>query len=206
MKTYIRLFGPELKSAIERLEDLSIIHEELVHQKSYLPLLDSSRDEDHLKILQQGHIFIGSYDFVFTWKQPPSDKDLNNLITEIDASFKDLSVHYTITTVPEDSISPETYVKLPEDWHSEHVKAISFLVIYGPPLLELFSELDKLSEQLSKDHTLPVKEGQRIRGRYDFGFAWTQKPSTAMILELTTRLDDVFRPRNAFYSIETINT
>ncbi len=206
MKTYIRLFGPGLKSAIERLEDLSIIHEELVHQKSYLPLLEPSKDEDHLRILQQGHVFVGSYDFVFTWKESPSEKDINALITEIDASFKDVSARYTITTVPDESTSPETYVKIPEDWNEDSIQAISYLTVFGPPLLDVLTELENMAKHVASEQSLPIEDGRMIIGRYDFAFAWKKQPTTEEVLKLTQLLDEVFQPRKAMYSIDTMTS
>ncbi len=204
MKTYVRLFGPDLKSAIERLEDLVIIHDELVQHKSYLPLLESSQDEDHLKILQQGHLLIGSYDFIFSWKQVPSSEEIDDLVAEIDASFKDLAVHYTIVTVPDEKTSPETYLKLPNEWNLKDIEAISYLTVYGPPLLEILKKLEDISDVIVKEGKLPLMGGSKVIGRFDFAFAWKEKPSPPQILRLTTLLDDTFQEKNALYSIDTV--
>lgn len=84
--SYIKIYGPPMLEAVERLEELA----------KQLPTI--SKGKISKDVLVGGETLIGDYDFAFEWKQEPTGKVLRRLIFNIDEIFKDLDCRYTITT------------------------------------------------------------------------------------------------------------
>ena len=84
--SYIKIYGPPMLEAVEKLEDLA----------KELPTI--SKGKISKDVLLGGETLIGDYDFAFEWKQEPNAKVLKRLIFNIDEIFKDLDCRYTITT------------------------------------------------------------------------------------------------------------
>jgi hypothetical protein len=84
--SYIKIYGPPILEAIERLDELA----------KKLPSI--SKGKISKDILVGGESIIGDYDFAFEWKKEPTEKVINRLIFNIDEIFKDLDCRYTVTT------------------------------------------------------------------------------------------------------------
>ena len=84
--SYIKVYGPPMLEALERLEELA----------NKLPTISKGKISED--VIVGGESIIGDYDFAFEWKTEPTEKVLNRLIFNIDEIFKDLDCRYTITT------------------------------------------------------------------------------------------------------------
>lgn len=94
MRTYIKMYGPPLLSALEVLDKLgssaqiiSIVHD---------PEICIGNRCD--RIVNSGERIVGDYDFYFEWLKNPSLEQLNGLIQGIDDALEPLGCKYTVTT------------------------------------------------------------------------------------------------------------
>jgi hypothetical protein len=93
MMSKIKIYGPPIGKAVVELQKLA----------NDLPNIF----EGHIGsgVIPSGEAIVGDYDFVFHWSKKPNEKQLIELINDIDDVLKDLGCRYSITTV-EDSRYP----------------------------------------------------------------------------------------------------
>ena len=89
------------------------------------------------------------------------------------------------------------------------MKKISYIKIYGPPILEAVESLEDLAENLptiskgkiSKDILVG---GASILGDYDFSFEWKKEPTEKTIRRLIFNIDEIFKDLDCRYTITTV--
>jgi hypothetical protein len=116
MRSYIKIYGPPILSAIKALEKVALdmpevsIMDTIIAQglpafgneavvASYFASLGAEVPvERRGKIISRSGELLGEYDFFFEWFKDPSIEDLNKLISKIDEALAPLGCKYTITT------------------------------------------------------------------------------------------------------------
>ena len=86
MESKIKIYGPPVDKAITELQRLV----------KELPTI-SEGGMSH-SMIPSGETLMGDFDFVFRWAKEPNEKQLRELITQIDKALKNLGCRYTITT------------------------------------------------------------------------------------------------------------
>ncbi len=84
--SYIKIYGPPILEAIERLEKLA----------NQLPTISKAKISKDVIVV--GEPIMGDYDFAFEWEKEPTDALVKRLIFNIDEIFKDLNCRYSVTT------------------------------------------------------------------------------------------------------------
>lgn len=115
MKSYIKIYGPPVLKAIQKLQALAIETPEVCIMDTIIandiPRF-MERDQVMRYFEQYGQISVercdnlisasrgtlGEYDFVYDWFTPPTGDQVNELIGKIDETLADLGCKYTITT------------------------------------------------------------------------------------------------------------
>jgi hypothetical protein len=127
MNSYIKIFGPPLLKAVRELEKVAIEIPEVCIMDFVISSeispglakdLGGNSVESHnlisdyffngtstripvercQTIISRTSISMGEYDFRFEWRKKPTMKEVEELITRIDAALSPLGVRYTITT------------------------------------------------------------------------------------------------------------
>lgn len=114
MKTYVKIYGPPLKEALDELQKIAgqmpkISHYHFLVGYAGAPVTPTVMGEPyptapgvvekvtHPLISKSGHT-LGEYDFFFEWKDEPTWNEMRELISKIDKSFTTLGCKYTLTT------------------------------------------------------------------------------------------------------------
>ena len=84
----------------------------------------------------------------------------------------------------------------------------SKIKIYGPPIDQAISELQKLAEDLpsiSNGNLASgiIPSGETLVGDFDFVFHWTKKPDEKQLRELIRKIDEVLKDIGCRYTITT---
>jgi hypothetical protein len=87
MKSYIKLYGPSVSEGLKAMRKLA----------EELPMLSKGAISE--KTLYGSEELVGEYDFAFIWKEKPSHKDLNTLITQLDEFLGETNCRYSIVTM-----------------------------------------------------------------------------------------------------------
>ncbi len=88
------------------------------------------------------------------------------------------------------------------------MKKVSYIKIYGPPMLEPIERLEDLAKKLptiskgkiSKDILMGA---ETLIGDYDFAFEWKEEPTEKTIRRLIFNIDEVFKDLDCRYTITT---
>ncbi len=202
LKSFIKLYGPGLSLAIEKLTEFVDVHEKLSRYEPRLPTL--STEEPHfVHSLKFGEFLFGEYDFAFSWNEDPTTEDVLSLIEEIDTMFleSDFNIHYSISTlkVPENSNKQPSWFMLPPEWLPDDDRfAVSWFQLIGPPLEVGLRKLNLLLHSLEKIH-----QGGIVFGRYDYAMVWKEIPTKQDIIDITKQIDGAFSDINVLYSLST---
>ena len=86
MESKIKIYGPPIDKAITELQKLA---------KKLPTILEGGMSHS---MMPSGETLMGDFDFVFRWAKEPNEKQLRELITQIDKALKNLGCRYTITT------------------------------------------------------------------------------------------------------------
>lgn len=115
MKSYIKIYGPPVLKAIQKLQALAIETPEVCIMDTVIAQ-DIPRFNERTQVMsffeQYGEIsvercdniiskssgMLGEYDFVYEWFTAPTGDQVNELIGKIDEALADLGCKYTITT------------------------------------------------------------------------------------------------------------
>ncbi|UCE13843.1 MAG: hypothetical protein JSV04_01385, partial [Candidatus Heimdallarchaeota archaeon] len=109
MKSNVRLYGPRIPEAIDRLTTLA-------NEINDLPISD-------------GEVTFGKYDFVFNWKEDPKPQPLWKLLEKIDDTLTGLPAKYSLTTE-----SRHTSRVTAEMGKKTRHTIFSFIRIHGPSI------------------------------------------------------------------------
>ena len=91
MRSYIKLYGPNLEKALKALEDLLSKEEKVVGAETIYPAKPRG-------LFSSSKVTVGEYDFVFEWIESPTVEDITALISDIDDALTPTKCKYTITT------------------------------------------------------------------------------------------------------------
>ena len=91
MESKIKIIGPPIGEAITELQKLA----------KALPTISGGALSHSM--IPTGETLMGDFDFVFHWTKEPDEKQLMELIAQIDETLKDLGCRYTITTSKDSS-------------------------------------------------------------------------------------------------------
>ena len=88
------------------------------------------------------------------------------------------------------------------------MEKISYIKIYGPPLLEAVEGLERLAKglpsiskgKISKDVLIG---GETLIGDYDFAFEWKKEPTEKVLRRLIFNIDEIFKDLDCRYTITT---
>jgi hypothetical protein len=175
----LRIFGPGLPEAIERLKELE---KKVVDQ---LPI-------------EKGVVNIGPYDYIFYWKKPPTPEPLLALIRQIDDAFTGTTARYSITT--------EGYYtrRLTAEIDRRALNTIfSFIRIQGPSLTKALKAIESVVDEVENTNTLESLKSSVLVGEWDYAFEWDHFPSLDEIHDLLSAIDKLVAPTGAKYSITT---
>ena len=113
MKSYIKIYGPPIGSAIKALEKISIdMHEVCIMSTdlaisppmegeplaNYFGGLGEISEQRCGNIISKSRESLGEYDFFFEWFKKPTMNDLHALMEKVDDALTEVGVRYTITT------------------------------------------------------------------------------------------------------------
>ena len=91
MESKIKIYGPPTDKAITELQKLA----------EKLPSI--SKGNLSRSIIPSGETLMGDFDFVFHWAKEPDEKQLRQLIFNIDEALRDIGCRYTVTTTGDSS-------------------------------------------------------------------------------------------------------
>jgi len=112
LKTYIKLYGPQILEALKALEDVAKKFEKkypgikyfywvssyAIGEEGLTPTPTTELRVEAIKLLSESGWSLGDYDFFFEWIKPPTFEQLKELIEEIDKALSKLRCKYTVTT------------------------------------------------------------------------------------------------------------
>ncbi len=184
MLSEIKLFGPQIHNALEKLVNLSDTLEEHSSLKS--------------KVFSHGKAIIGPVDFTFEWTSEPTIVELLELVTLIDESFLGLKSRYTITTKDDKNIDIEEAI---EDTPNG---AYSFFKFFGPRISVALEAMNTLVDQLPllREGTINNKPLTLI-GEFDFAIQWIRYPETDEIISFLKEVDNVLALSGVWYTVTT---
>jgi len=91
LESKIKIYGPPIDKAIDKLLKLA----------KDLPTI--SEGNLSRSIIPSGETIMGDFDFVFHWAKDPDEKQLRELISQIDAALNGIGCRYTVTTTVDSS-------------------------------------------------------------------------------------------------------
>jgi hypothetical protein len=115
LNSYIKIYGPPVLKAIQKLQALAIDTPEVcimdtviardiprftqrTQVMSYFAQFGELSVERCDNLISKSSGTLGEYDFVYEWFIPPTGDQVNELIGKIDEALADLGCKYTITT------------------------------------------------------------------------------------------------------------
>ncbi len=180
----IKLLGPQIHTAIEKLAQLS----ETLKEHSSLKT----------KVYSHGKAIMGEIDFTFEWISTPTIEDLMELVFLIDHSFEGLLTRYTITTKNKEITNLEEIIETTPNI------AYSLLKFYGPSISEAIQAMNRLVDQtpLLREGIIDNKPLTLI-GEFDFALQWSRYPETDEIISFLEKIDEILAPTGVWYTITT---
>jgi len=183
MKSNIRLYGPQIPTAISALEKLT----KNIIAKKDLPI-------------SKGEAVMGKFDFTFTWIEDPSPKPLLSLLERIDESLENLPTKYSITT--------ESHITSRERLFSDIGRDIkntiySFIRIHGPSISKAIRAIEEVVSCLETTNTLESLKSSVLIGEFDYAFEWDHMPTVNELNEVLKAIDEKVESTGALYTITT---
>jgi len=102
LKSYIKLYGPSIEKGLDALNDMvkdvnkRFQYGDMVSH--IVSVIDPSVDLLTGKMILEGKVEVGEYDFVVEWVFPPNAEQVRGLIRQIDEALLYTGCRYTITT------------------------------------------------------------------------------------------------------------
>ncbi len=179
MKSNVRLYGPQIPQAIDRLSDLAN------NIKADLPI-------------SRGETTFGKYDFVFHWLEDPKPQPLFLLLQKIDETLTGLPTKYSLNTE-----SRHTSRLTAEMGKKARHTIFSFIRIHGPSISKAVRAIEKVIQELEPTKTLDTLKSSILIGDYDYAFEWDHWPSNEEIVSVLKAIDEKVEPTGALYTITT---
>ncbi|MFX0014419.1 MAG: hypothetical protein ACFFB2_08790 [Promethearchaeota archaeon] len=179
MKSNVRLYGPQIPQALDRLSNL------VDTIKSELPL-------------SRGEVTFGRYDFVFHWIEDPKHQQIFTLLEKIDDTLTGLPTKYSIT-----SESRHTNRVTAEMGKQAHHTIFSFIRIHGPSLSKAVRAIEQVIQEMEPTNTLDTLKSSILIGEFDYAFEWAHWPSEEEIISVLKAIDEKVTPTGALYTVTT---
>ncbi|MFX0149680.1 MAG: hypothetical protein ACFFAJ_02765 [Candidatus Hodarchaeota archaeon] len=174
----IKIYGPGLPYAIDRLTDLA-------NNIGDLPI-------------SGGEVTMGKYDFVFQWAESPQPEPLISLVEKIDNVLTGLPSKYSITTE-----GSHTHRQTAEVERQTVHTIFSFIRTFGPSIIRAIRAIEKVIDKIETTNTLPSLKSSLLIGRYDYAFEWDHWPHSNEIRSVLEAIDKEVAPTGALYTITT---
>ncbi len=179
MKSNIRLYGPRIPQAIDRLSKLAD------SLKTDLPI-------------SGGEVTFGKYDFMFHWLEDPKPQSLLQLLEQIDDTLAGLPTKYSITTE-----SRHTSRVTAEMAKKTRHTIFSFIRIHGPSISKAVRAIEQVIQEVEPTNTLETLKSSILIGDYDYAFEWDHFPSSDEIVDVLKAIDEKVEPTGALYTVTT---
>jgi hypothetical protein len=195
LKSYVKLFGPNIDQALTELENLAndfsqiddgksagIKHEE---KRGFLSRLFGGEKEQPI---------IGDFDFAFSWHADPTIDDMIEFVKHIDEKLEPIKTRYTITSIPEE-------VKMTTTEFEDQV--VSYIKFYGPSISKAIKTVRDMLMNLPEIAEGDILPGEATIGLFDFCFKWNFPPRIDQIRKIIRVIDKAIAPTGARYTITT---
>ncbi|MFX0116755.1 MAG: hypothetical protein ACFFB3_19560, partial [Candidatus Hodarchaeota archaeon] len=195
MRSYIKLFGPNIDQALSELEALvkelgqledgrsaGIRHEE---EKGFFSRFFGKKPQREI---------ISDFDFEFSWSEEPTVEEMTEFIKYVDERLEAVGTRYTIT-----SLLTEI-----EDFPVElEDQVVSYIKFYGPNISKALEAVHKALMDLPEMTQGDILEGETTIGLFDYAFAWNMPPRVDQIRKVIRTIDRVIAASGARYTITT---
>lgn len=179
MKSNVRLYGPRIPEAIDRLTQLT---NQTIGE---LPITG-------------GEITFGNYDYRFNWSEDPLPEHLLVLLEKIDDALIGLPTKYSLTTE-----SQYTSRVTAEMGKKTRHTIFSFIRIHGPSISKAVRAIEQVIQDLEPTNTLETLKSSILIGNYDYAFEWDHWPSNKEIDSVLQAIDEKVEPTGALYTVTT---
>ncbi len=205
MKSYVKIFGPNLFDALKKIEEVFEKDPAITGEGERIPMEPVKLISELKKKETVLHNVCPDWTISFVWKQDPNIEEVINLIDKIDNALLDLKARYTITTVsdPLAPPEPEAVIKLPSDISEKY--AITYLKFYGPPIakgIKIMPEIIEKWPKLSEGKLVGKQTGPQL-GVFDYALIWRELPSAKDLQDFLTYLDNKMTEINLMYNVVT---
>ena len=205
MKSYVKLFGPNLFQALKRIEDVFEGEPDITGEGERILMEPMKLISEFKKKETVLHNVCPDWTISFVWKKDPRVESVIELISKIDSALADLKARYTITTVsdPLAPPEPEAVLRLPSDISERY--AITFLKFYGPPMAKALKLMPSIIEKwpkLSEGKIVGKQSGPQL-GVFDYAFIWKQLPTSNDLQEFLDYLDKKLAEIGLMYNVIT---
>ncbi|MHA2226590.1 MAG: hypothetical protein ACXAC8_15375 [Candidatus Hodarchaeales archaeon] len=177
MKSNIRLYGPRIPEAIERLTKLA-------SEIKDLPI-------------SGGKVVFGKYDFIFNWLEDPKPTHLVVLLEKIDDSLTGLPSKYSITTESRHTS------RVTADMGKANYTIFSFIRIHGPSISKALRAIEQVILKMEPTNPLETLKSSVLIGEFDYAFEWDHWPSSDEVVSVLSAIDDAVLPTGALYTVTT---
>lgn len=180
LKSNIRLYGPRIPEALDRL-------------------LKLSQTIDDVPIAG-GEITFGKNDFTFFWKEDPKPQPLLVLLEKIDDTLTGLPTKYSIATESRHT----SRVTAEMGRREEAVYTIfSFIRIHGPSITKAIRVIEEVIQEMDITNALETLKSSVLIGKFDYAFEWDHWPTFDEIVAVLSAIDEKIEKTGALYSITT---
>ncbi len=180
MKSNVRLYGPRIPEALDRLV-------ELASQIEDIPIA-------------RGEITFGKYDFCFHWKKDPKPEPLWSLLEKIDDTLTSLPTKYSLTT--ESRHTSRVTAEMGQREEAHHT-IFSFIRIHGPSISKAIRVIEQVIQEMELTRTIQKLKSSILIGEFDYAFEWDKWPSSDEIVAVLNAIDEKIESTGAIYSIAT---
>ncbi|OLS16520.1 MAG: hypothetical protein HeimC3_54630 [Candidatus Heimdallarchaeota archaeon LC_3] len=187
MRTYLKLYGPDLLKALPILEEISTKFSELSGSAS----LREDKSSKKVARIKSSSVVIGNYDFSFDWHTEPTIDRVLNLIKEIDLKLLKTKVRYEASTI---KIGEEEQEKLIETGYS-----VSYVKFTGPGIYYALEKMISIDLPQIDTHGL-------VLSQFDYFFSWNKTPSNEEIMKLIKLIEELLYQIENFKVLYNVTT
>jgi hypothetical protein len=175
--TQIKLYGPGINKALERVNSL----EESKEWKS--------------KILHSGTYIGETTDYEIGWKAIPTSEEILVFVKYLDEVLTQNKCRYTVTT---NTPGTEDIFQQIETTKKKDL-ALTFIRFIGPSISKAIEALNK---EISEFPGVKEVKGELI-GKYDYVFEWLRIPEPKDIMVLVDKMDLALKDTGVIYTVAT---
>ena len=186
MRTYLKLYGPDLLKALPILEEISKNFSDISGSTSLREQTLSKKAK-----IKEGNVVLGKYDFSFDWHEEPTIDRVMNLIKSLDSNLSSTRIRYEVSTI---EVGEEE-----EEYLLETGYSVSYLKLTGPGVYNALDQMAKIDIPQIDSHGLAM-------GHYDYYFAWNKSPSNEEIMLLIAEIDKLLLEITEFNVLYNLTT